>query len=455
MIKKALRDADMQPVGTVAAEVELEELVEETRRRVSSGLDARDRAVTAASGVAFLAVAGTIALTFGTTRSISPGSAALLVAAFAVASRVEFEIGTGSAIPTQLLFVPMLFLFPARLVPLAVAAGLVAGVLPDAGRREVVVQRMFVQLSSSWHALGPALVLLLAHEPAPSLRPGVWGVLLAAIAAQFAFDAASAGLRARLALGVPLRELFGFLALAYRVDLVLAPLGLAVAVASVGRPAAPLIGLPLVGLLAFFARERQRRIDHALELSQAYRGTAFLLGDVVEADDAYTGSHSQDVVQLVLTVADELSLDPRDRRKAEFAALLHDVGKIRIPNEIINKPGALSPEERVLIETHTIEGERLLERVGGLLGEVGLIVRSCHEHWDGGGYPDRLAGEEIPLIARIVMCCDAFNAMTTDRSYRKALPLGDALAELERHAGSQFDPAVVEALVRRLRAPEP
>jgi HD-GYP domain-containing protein (c-di-GMP phosphodiesterase class II) len=209
-----------------------------------------------------------------------------------------------------------------------------------------------------------------------------------------------------------------------------------------------LIVLPLVGLLARLAQERQRRIDHALELSQAYRGTAFLLGDVVEADDTYTGMHSRDVVELSLAVADELRLSPRERRDTEFAALLHDVGKIRIPAEIINKPGPLDTEERRVIETHTLEGERLLARVGGLLGEVGRIVRSCHERWDGAGYPDGLAGDAIPRVARIVMCCDAFNAMTTDRSYRKALPLEEALGELKRHSGTQFDPAVVDALLR-------
>jgi HD-GYP domain-containing protein (c-di-GMP phosphodiesterase class II) len=202
-----------------------------------------------------------------------------------------------------------------------------------------------------------------------------------------------------------------------------------------------------VGLLAVFARERERRIDHALELGHAYRGTAFLLGDVVEADDAYTGSHSRDVVQLSVGVARVLELSARDLRHTEFAALLHDVGKIRIPNEIISKPGPLTPEERAVIETHTVEGERLLAKVGGLLGEVGHIVRSCHERYDGRGYPDGLAGEEIPIVARIVSCCDAFHAMTTDRPYRAALPLEDALAELRRGSGTQFDPNVVTALL--------
>src|SRR5207237_7802491 len=141
-----------------------------------------------------------------------------------------------------------------------------------------------------------------------------------------------------------------------------------------------------------------------------------------------------------------LDVNGAERRDAEFAALLHDVGKIKIPSEIINKPGRLTDEEFDLIKTHTVEGERLLGQVGGLLGSVGRIVRSCHEDWDGTGYPDRLAGEEIPLVARIVRCCDAFSAMTTDRSYRKARPVDDAIAELRRCAGTDFEPAVVEAL---------
>jgi HD-GYP domain-containing protein (c-di-GMP phosphodiesterase class II) len=159
------------------------------------------------------------------------------------------------------------------------------------------------------------------------------------------------------------------------------------------------------------------------------------------------GLHSQDVVSLVLAVANRLGLDARELRETEFTALLHDVGKVKIPNEIINKPGKLTPEEREIINTHTIEGERMLEKVGGLLGEVGHLVRSCHERWDGKGYPDGLAREEILLVARIVCACDAFCAMTTDRSYRKAMSREDAIAELRNCAGTHFDPRVVEALV--------
>jgi HD-GYP domain-containing protein (c-di-GMP phosphodiesterase class II) len=195
-----------------------------------------------------------------------------------------------------------------------------------------------------------------------------------------------------------------------------------------------------------FARERKQRLDETLALSTAYRGTAMLLGDVVEADHYYTGAHSRDVVDSSLAVADELELDATQRRNVEFAALLHDVGKIQVPKEIINKPGKLDEQEWEIMRRHTIEGERMLTQVGGLLASVGRIVRASHEHYDGRGYPDGLVAEAIPIEARIVCACDAYSAMTTDRSYRKAMPKADALDELQRCAGTQFDPTVVAAV---------
>jgi len=231
------------------------------------------------------------------------------------------------------------------------------------------------------------------------------------------------------------------------VDGALAPIGLVVALAARGHIWGLFIVLPLVGLLQVFARERQARLDHALELSHAYRGTALLLGEMIEADDEYTGSHSRDVVELVLAVADRLELEPAARRQAEFAALLHDVGKVKIPSEIINKPGPLDEDERALINTHTLLGEEMLGQVGGLLGNVGHVVRSSHERWDGAGYPDGLAGEDIPIAARIVSACDAWSAMTTDRAYRSRLSDQEATLELRMCSGTQFDPRVVDALL--------
>jgi HD-GYP domain-containing protein (c-di-GMP phosphodiesterase class II) len=234
---------------------------------------------------------------------------------------------------------------------------------------------------------------------------------------------------------------------AYGFDTVLAPLGLLAAFPASRHPEALLLLLPMVLIVDRVGREREEKNDKVLELKNAYQGTSYLLGDMIEADDAYTGSHSRDVVELVLAVSERLGLDAHAQRMAEFTALLHDVGKLRIPSEVINKPGPLDDEERALMNTHTILGQEMLERAGGLLGEVGPYVRSCHEHWDGGGYPDGLAGEETPLVARIVCACDAWNAMTTDRSYRRALSLAEATTELRRCAGTQFDPQVVDALL--------
>jgi HD-GYP domain-containing protein (c-di-GMP phosphodiesterase class II) len=156
-----------------------------------------------------------------------------------------------------------------------------------------------------------------------------------------------------------------------------------------------------------------------------------------------------------VAVADHLGLDEDTRRAAELGALLHDVGKIAIPKSIINKPGSLDDDEWALMKMHTIEGQRMLERVGGLLSRVGVVVRASNERWDGGGYPDRLVGVEIPLAARIVSACDAYNAMTTDRSYRRALPLETAVAEMLDCAGTQFDPAVVQGLCKVIANPAP
>jgi HD-GYP domain-containing protein (c-di-GMP phosphodiesterase class II) len=425
-----------------------DDLVRDARAREENGrLENHARLVFALwSPLVLAACAAALLLNGGPAFSV--WKLAFFVGLYAAVSRVEFEIGTGSAIPTQLVLAPMLFVLPIGVVPLAVAAGLLArtvGLRPWPLRDPT---RVLPLLSTAAHALGPALVIALAGGL--PLRWSAWPVYVTALLAQFGFDLAHSVIGG-LAHRIRARAVLGFVGLVYAVDAALAPVGLALAFAAREHAALALLIVPLVGLLGYFGRERQRRIGHALELSDAYRGTAFLLGDVVEADDAYTGSHSRHVVDLVLDVYDELGLPADERRDAEFTALLHDVGKIRIPAEIINKPGKLDADERAIIETHTIEGEQMLERVGGLLAHVGRQVRSCHEHWDGNGYPDQLAGEAIPVIARIVCACDAFSAMTTDRPYRAARTADEALEEMVRCAGTQFDPDVVAAMVRVTR----
>jgi HD-GYP domain-containing protein (c-di-GMP phosphodiesterase class II) len=419
-------------------------LIEDARARASERLAAKDSRATLVGALAFVAVAVPFAFLAPSDRVVEPGVLVLLVVAYALAARVEFEVGSGFAVPTQIVFVPMLFLLPVSLVPLCVAVGFLLCSGPDLVRHRVHGERALLEVFSAWHALGPAFVLAAAGEPAPT-----WSVLplmAVVLAAQFAFDFASSAVRARAAFDVSIRAQLRMTAPVYFVDAALAPAGFLFAVVAYDEPLAILLVVPLLALFAFFARERTSRIDHALELGHAYRGTAFLLGDVIEADDAYTGSHSRDVVALVVAVSAELGLDPRAQQDAELTALLHDVGKIRIPAEIINKPGKLTDEEWEVMKTHTIEGEEMLAKVGGLLGRVGHLVRSCHERWDGKGYPDGLAGEETPLVARIVCACDAYNAMTTDRSYRKARSPEEALHEMEVCAGTQFDPDVVAAL---------
>jgi putative nucleotidyltransferase with HDIG domain len=410
-----------------------------------------ERLVEIALALGFLLVALTMALLLPSPRALDLPTLAALVAAYVVCSRAKFDIADGYTVPTELVLVPMLFLLPTPAVPLIVACSDLLGRGYDYATGQTNVHRAFHTLGDCWYAVGPALVLAVAG--AQIFAWDEWPVYLVALLAQFVFDFVPAAIRERLIDGTSVRTLGGLVAPVYALDGALAPIGLLVAFAGTQVSAAvTLLIVPLATVLAVLSRERQARVDQALELSSAYRGTAMLLGDVVEADDAYTGSHSRGVVELSLAVADRLGLDRVQRRNVEFAALLHDVGKIAVPKEIINKVGPLDPGEWKVMYRHTIDGEEMLNRVGGVLAEVGRIVRSSHEHYDGSGYPDGLAGEEIPIEARIVTCCDAFSAMTTTRSYRKAMSLQVALAEVRACAGTQFDPQVADALVAIARA---
>jgi HD-GYP domain-containing protein (c-di-GMP phosphodiesterase class II) len=427
-----------------------DETVAEHRSARAGGLGRSDALAVTVIGGAFV-VASVLAFVFvSANRHPTLFTVALYLIVYTVVSRIEFEVFTGGSVPSELVLVPMLFVLPLRVVPLAVAAGLLLAAAIDVKKSRSSLARLPISLIGACHALGPVVVISLAN--ARAVVWASWPIYLLALLAQFAVELTAVSAHEWVARRTKPAELLPHLARTQLVDAALAPAGLAIAYAAQRQPLTILLALPLVALLTVFARERRARIDNAVELSAAYRGTAFLLGDVVEADDAYTGLHSRDVVDLALAVADQLGVSAHERQDTEFAALLHDVGKIRIPAQIINKPAKLTPEERALIETHTIEGERMLNKVGGRLAAVGNIVRSCHERWDGTGYPDQLAGERIPRPARIVMCCDAFSAMTTNRSYRQALPLETAISELQANAGTQFDPTIVQALITVIRS---
>ncbi|HET7555580.1 MAG TPA: diguanylate cyclase [Gaiellaceae bacterium] len=194
---------------------------------------------------------------------------------------------------------------------------------------------------------------------------------------------------------------------------------------------------------AAVALERARSYD---DLEETFVSTVEALANALEANDEYTSSHTRWITDASLRVGEALGLDGGALKQLELGALFHDIGKIGIPTSILLKPGPLTSEERRIMETHPELGERILEPIDRL-AEVRTIVRSCHERWDGGGYPDGKAGEEISLEARIILVCDAFHAMTTDRPYRKRLSGEEACRRLRAGAATQFDPAVVDVFL--------
>jgi putative nucleotidyltransferase with HDIG domain len=190
------------------------------------------------------------------------------------------------------------------------------------------------------------------------------------------------------------------------------------------------------------------------ELEQAFLTTIGVISDAVEMQDAYTANHANEVAELAIAVGERLGIEGVELDRLRYGALLHDVGKIGIPAEILRKPGPLTPEERARMDEHTAIGARMLERIP-FLAPVAPLVRSAHERHDGGGYPDGLAGEQIPRGAMVIATCDAFHAMTSDRSYRKAMTQTDAEAELLANSGTQFEPGVVAALLTELAGDAP
>jgi diguanylate cyclase (GGDEF)-like protein/putative nucleotidyltransferase with HDIG domain len=192
------------------------------------------------------------------------------------------------------------------------------------------------------------------------------------------------------------------------------------------------------------------------EADVAISGDAGARGDVIAAlgealleRDRYTGEHSESVVDLVESVARGLGLGATDVAHVKAAASLHDIGKVAIPDEILNKCSSLDEAEWKVMREHPVIGERILRAIPGM-GPIARIVRHEHERFDGAGYPDGIASEQIPIGARIILACDAYHAMTSDRPYRKGMAHADAIAELADHAGSQFDPRVTEVLIGAL-----
>ena len=200
-----------------------------------------------------------------------------------------------------------------------------------------------------------------------------------------------------------------------------------------------------------------RDLRHVLELERgqrkllesAYRETVRALAAALEQKDTWTRAHSQRVQRYAVVLATAIDPSAADDSSAEYGFLLHDVGKIGIPDRILLKPGPLTPAERRVMQTHTVLGEQMLAGVAFLRGPGVAIVRSHHERWDGGGYPDGLSGEGIPFGARVFALADTLDAMTNDRPYRRALPWRDARDEILAQRERQFCPLVVDAFRER------
>jgi HD-GYP domain-containing protein (c-di-GMP phosphodiesterase class II) len=190
-----------------------------------------------------------------------------------------------------------------------------------------------------------------------------------------------------------------------------------------------------------FKSERRQRA----QLQDSYIATVRALSNAVEARDAYTGRHAERVAAYGQEIARAMGSSLADDPQTEFGFLLHDVGKVAVPDAILYKPEPLSPEERALMARHPVVGDQILEGIE-FLGLAKEVVRHHHERWDGDGYPDGLSGEDIPLAARVFSVADALDALTTDRPYRAAVSIADARAVIDAAGGTQFDPQVVDTL---------
>jgi HD-GYP domain-containing protein (c-di-GMP phosphodiesterase class II) len=223
----------------------------------------------------------------------------------------------------------------------------------------------------------------------------------------------------------------------------------AVAVATPPETALADRELDLLGGLAQQAKLALQSAAGYETLERTFLSTVEALANALEASDEPTSTHARWITDLALRVGVELGLEPRELKRLELGALFHDIGKLGIPSAILTKPGPLTPLERAVVEKHPVLGERILAPISQL-DEVRRIVRAAHEHFDGSGYPDRLSGNDIPVESRIVLACDAFHAMTADRPYRRALGVEEAKQRLRDGIGTQFDPDVVDALLRVL-----
>ena len=299
--------------------------------------------------------------------SLSMPVAVLLVLGYAVVSRVEFEVGPGSAVPTQLVFVPMLFALPAPAVPLCVACGYLLGAVPDYAAGRIHIQRAWVLLSCSWYSVGPALVFTVAGAQTPQWSD--WPVYVLALAAQFALDLCSSSAREWFAFGTSPKSLLPFVGWAYAVDSLLAPLGLLAALAAETNEFAHVQVVPLIGLLALLARDRQARIDRALVINKAYHGASH------EArSDPLTGLGNR------LAWEEAIALANVDRRASAepISVIILDIDHLKLANDTRGHQfgDGLLKAIAALVRAQVRDGD-VVARIGG--DEFGVLMLGSGE----------------------------------------------------------------------------
>jgi HD-GYP domain-containing protein (c-di-GMP phosphodiesterase class II) len=313
-----------------------------------------------------------------------------------------------------------------------------------------VTRLLFNAAQLSLTTLISGAVYVYAHGPVGHLRstdfPSVLIALLFSALVHFAFNTGLVTIAISLAHSVTVRE-------AWHANYS-SMLGTQLAYSVVGLLAGNLyieIGVVAVGLLIVPLMVARRAMTVAADLNRAYDSTLRALVTAIEAKDAYTRGHAERVSELASITAAELGLSPQNVRALRIAALLHDVGKLAVSTAVLTKPGKLTDEEYEHMKGHPIHGCEVISDIDFLRsGEALNAVRHHHERMDGRGYPDGLKGDDLPLTARIVMVADAFDSMTSTRTYRLAKSIESAMRELRRCSATQFDPAVIAALSRAI-----